>query len=319
MVGTHALIQETVEIPNLALAVVDEQHRFGVLQRSILHDKNPRPHLLVMSATPIPRSLLLTMCGDLDITVLDELPSGRKPIETLIETPDRRENVYEFVRKQIQDGRQAFIVFPLVEESKTINARSAVSEFDRLTADVFEDLNLGLIHGKMTLSEKEEVMDKFRSGQLDILVATSVIEVGVDVPNASVIVIDGADRFGLSQMHQFRGRVCRGKHQSYCVLIAESPNPDAQNRMEILHRVSDGFALAEEDMNMRGTGDYLGTRQSGQEIFKVASLSDHDILSLARVEAKKMVQNDPYLESAEHTNIRNKYASQLEELSVQVN
>ena len=162
-------------------------------------------------------------------------------------------------------------------------------------------------------------MDKFRAGQLDILVATSVIEVGVDVPNASVIVIDGADRFGLSQMHQFRGRVGRGKHQSYCVLIAESPNPDAQNRMEILHRVSDGFALAEEDMNMRGTGDYLGTRQSGQEIFKVANLSDHDILSLARVEAKKMVQNDPYLESDEHTNIRNKYASQLEELSVQVN
>mgnify|MGYP001239568331 CR=1 FL=1 len=319
VVGTHALIQESVEIPNLALAVVDEQHRFGVLQRSILHDKNPRPHLLVMSATPIPRSLLLTMCGDLDITVLDELPSGRKPIETLIETPDRRENVYEFVRKQIQDGRQAFIVYPLVEDSKSIHARSAVSEFDRLTTEVFEDLNLGLIHGKMTLSEKEEVMDKFKSGELDILVATSVIEVGVDVPNASVIVIDGADRFGLAQMHQFRGRVGRSKHQSYCVLIAESPNPDAQNRMEILHRVSDGFALAEEDMNMRGTGDYLGTRQSGQEIFKVASLSDHDILSLARVEAKKMVQNDPYLESDEHTNIRNKYASQLEELSVQVN
>ena len=218
VVGTHALIQESVEIPILALAVVDEQHRFGVLQRTILHDRNPRPHLLVMSATPIPRSLWLTMCGDLDMTVLDELPSGRKQIETLIESPERRGNVYEFVRKQIADGRQAFIVFPLVEESDAINARSAVSEFDRLASQVFQDLNLGLIHGRMTLSEKEEVMDRFRSGELHILVATSVIEVGVDVPNASVMVIDGAERFGLSQMHQFRGRVGRGEHQSYCVL-----------------------------------------------------------------------------------------------------
>ena len=290
-----------------------------MLQRSILHDKNPRPHLLVMSATPIPRSLWLTTCGDLDITVLDELPAGRKTIQTLIESPSRRENVYKFIKKQIADGRQAFFVFPLIDDSKSINAKSAVSEFDRLGSGVFSGLSLGLLHGRMTLQEKEEVMESFRSGKVDILVATAVIEVGVDVPNASVMVIDGADRFGLSQMHQFRGRVGRGDHQSYCILITESPSQDAIHRMEILHRVSDGFALAEEDMKIRGTGDYLGTRQSGQAIFQVANMSDLDILSLARIEAQKVVEIDPELTSIENANIRQKYALQLEELAVQIN
>ena len=292
IVGTHTLIQDSVELRELALLVVDEQHRFGILQRSVLQEKEPRPHLLVMSATPIPRSLHLTMVGDLDLSVIDELPTGRKPIRTIVESPSRREHVYSFIRNQVTEGRQAFIVFPLIDESVLVQARSAVEEHLRLSKDVFPELNVGLIHGRMTLSEKEIAMDKFRRGETHILVATAVVEVGVDVPNASVMLIDGADRFGLSQLHQFRGRIGRGKYQSYCILISDKAGEDAKKRMDILRITSDGFKLAEEDLKMRGYGDFLGTRQSGQPIFKVAQISDTDLVALVSLEVKKLLEPD---------------------------
>ena len=319
IVGTHALIQSTIEIPELALAVVDEQHRFGIIQRTELQNKNPRPHFLVMSATPIPKSLQATMLGDLDLSIIDEMPKGRKIIETIIETPDRRENVYEFIRNEIVDGRQAFIVFPLIDESESVSARAAAKEYERLSKHVFPDFNLGLIHGRMKLSEKETVMEEFRNNKINILIATAVIEVGVDVPNATVMFIDGAHRFGLAQMHQFRGRVGRGKYQSYCILMSDSPAQDSSERMDILKRINDGFKVAEEYLRIRGPGDYLGTRQSGRPIFKIANMGDVDILDLARIEARKLLKEDPYLEKPHNESIKNWYDQELKDLPTQVN
>ncbi len=316
VVGTHALLQDSVDIPRLTLAVIDEQQRFGVLQRDVLQERLPRPHMLVMSATPIPRSLALTMCGDLDISTIDELPVGRKPIRTIVESSDRRKHVYDFIREEVKDGKQAFIVFPLVDESESVNARAAVEEHLRLSTSVFTEMKVGLIHGRMKLDEKEYAMELFRNGDTQILVATSVVEVGVDVPNASVMLIEGADRFGLSQMHQFRGRVGRGEHQSHCVLIADDPNEIALKRMEIMKRVGDGFRLAEEDLNIRGPGDYIGTRQSGQPIFKVATISDSDILSLASVEAKRLMEVDPFLSADENSNLKKRYDEAQTDLRV---
>ena len=319
IVGTHALIQSTIEIPELALAVVDEQHRFGIIQRTELQNKNPRPHFLVMSATPIPKSLQATMLGDLDLSIIDEMPKGRKIIETIIETPDRRENVYEFIKNEVVDGRQAFIVFPLIDESESVSARAAAKEYERLSKHVFPDFNLGLIHGRMKLPEKETVMEEFRNNKINILIATAVIEVGVDVPNATVMFIDGAHRFGLAQMHQFRGRVGRGKYQSYCILMSDSPAQDSSERMDILKRINDGFRLAEEDLRIRGPGDYLGTRQSGRPIFKIANMGDVDILDLARIEARKLLKDDPYLEKPHNESIKNWYDEELKDLPTQVN
>ena len=319
IVGTHALIQSTIQIPELALAVVDEQHRFGIIQRTELQNKNPRPHFLVMSATPIPKSLQATMLGDLDLSIIDEMPKGRKIIETIIETPDRRENVYEFIKNEVVDGRQAFIVFPLIDESESVSARAAAKEYERLSKHVFPDFNLGLIHGRMKLPEKETVMEEFRNNKINILIATAVIEVGVDVPNATVMFIDGAHRFGLAQMHQFRGRVGRGKYQSYCILMSDSPAQDSSERMDILKRINDGFRLAEEDLRIRGPGDYLGTRQSGRPIFKIANMGDVDILDLARIEARKLLKDDPYLEKPHNESIKNWYDEELKDLPTQVN
>ncbi|MCH8311152.1 MAG: ATP-dependent DNA helicase RecG, partial [Chloroflexi bacterium] len=297
IIGTHALIQNAVEVPNLALVVVDEQHRFGVMQRSSLGEKGARPHMLAMSATPIPRSLALTVYGDLDVSVIDEMPPGRQSIRTRWVDPERRDAAYGLVRKEVEAGRQAFIVCPLIEESEVIQSRAAVVEHERLSTQVFPDLKLGLLHGRMSLQEKEEVMDRFKTRKVDILVSTPVVEVGIDVPNATVMFIDGADRFGLSQLHQFRGRVGRGEHQSYCLLLADSPGMEARKRLKLLERLSDGFELAEEDLKLRGPGDYAGTRQSGLPSLSVASITDQDILALARREAIRLLDADPELTS----------------------
>jgi ATP-dependent DNA helicase RecG len=299
-VGTHALIQEDVEFKKLGLAIVDEQHRFGVMQRAALRKKGPNPHLLAMTATPIPRSLALTLYGDLDLSVIDELPAGRQVIKTKWLASDQREMAYRFIRKQVQEGRQAFIICPLISDSETIEAKAAVSEHARLSRDVFPDLKLGLVHGRLKSSDKEDAMRKFRSGEFHILVATPVVEVGIDIPNATVMLIEGADRFGLAQLHQFRGRVGRGEHQSYCILLAESPSPESKERLSLLESTHDGFVLAEEDLRLRGPGDFFGIRQSGLPDLKMARLSDMKLLELARKEAIKIFKKDSELSAPEH-------------------
>ena len=300
IIGTHALIQENVEIPRLALAVVDEQHHFGVAQRAGLREKGKRPHLLAMSATPIPRSLALTLYGDLDISTIDQLPPGRQQIRTRWIPPDQRERAYHFIRREVKTERQAFIICPLIEESEAIQARAVIVEHRRLSEEVFPDLRLGLLHGRMSLKEKQETMEQFQEGKIDVLVSTPVVEVGIDVPNATVMLIDGADRFGLAQLHQFRGRVGRGQHQSYCLLLADSPSLEARERLRVLERTTDGFTIADEDLKFRGPGDYLGTRQSGLPDLRMARLSDQDILTLARREASHLLDADPSLEREEH-------------------
>ncbi|MCL0043900.1 ATP-dependent DNA helicase RecG [Dehalococcoidia bacterium] len=308
IIGTHALIQDEMEIPRLALAVVDEQHRFGVLQRASLRRHDERAHLLVMSATPIPRTLALTLYGDLDISTIDELPFGRRAVRTKVITPSRRANVYDFLRKEIQAGRQAFVIYPLINESEVINARAAVKEWGVLTQEVFPDLRVGLLHGRMNVREKQAAMEEFRHGHLDILVSTPVVEVGIDVPNATVMLIEGADRFGLAQLHQFRGRVGRGQYTSYCILVAESPSDEAVERLLSMERINDGFQLAEVDLQLRGPGDYFGTRQSGLPDMKMARLSDVDLLVLAREEAQLLLKEDPAMLQEDHSSLSNALA-----------
>ncbi len=319
LIGTQALIQEGVELPKLALAVMDEQHRFGVLQRSALRRKSgENPHTLVMSATPIPRTLTLTLHGDLDLSVIDQLPPGRPEIQTRYLGADRREAAYGFIRREIGDGRQAFIVCPLIEESEAIEARAAAAEHDRLSREVFPDLRLGLLHGRMSSGEKDRTMRRFRDGELDLLVTTAVVEVGIDVPNATVMLIEGADRFGLSQLHQFRGRVGRGEHKSYCILISDNPSESARERLAALERTRDGFQLAEIDLELRGPGDFFGTRQSGLPNLRMAQLSDRDLLDQARQEAKKIMEDDPELAEAEHQALKAQIARFTERVSVEV-
>lgn len=307
-IGTHALIQEGVDMPNLALAVVDEQHRFGVAQRAALRDKGERPHLLAMSATPIPRSLALTVYGDLDVSVIDEMPPGRQPIRTRFVESERRDAAYLFVREEVDAGRQAFVVCPLIDESEAVQTRAAQEEYARLSTEIYPDLNVGLLHGRMSLQEKEAVMARFKGGEINVLVSTPVIEVGIDVPNATVMLIDGAERFGLSQLHQFRGRVGRGAHQSHCILMSDSPGAEALNRLKLLERISDGFRLAEEDLKLRGPGDYLGTRQSGLPAFRAAQITDQDILTLARREAVRLLALDRDLTNPANKGIAERFA-----------
>jgi len=300
IIGTHALIQKEVEFHQLGLAVIDEQHRFGVAQRSALRQKGFSPHILVMTATPIPRTLALTLYGDLDLSVIDELPPGRQVVKTKWLKPVQRDSAYRFISRQVAEGRQAFIICPLVEESEVIQARAAVAEYERLSREVFPELRLGLLHGRMSAAEKDEVMRQFRSGQLNILVSTPVVEVGIDVPNATVMLVESADRFGLSQLHQFRGRVGRGQEQSYCMLLTENPSLVAEERLDIIEKTHDGFQLAEEDLKLRGPGEFFGTRQSGLPDLRMAKLSDVPLLELARSEAIKLFEIDPILEKPEH-------------------
>jgi len=298
--GTHALIQEEVEFKKLGLVVVDEQHRFGVEQRGSLRQKGTNPHVLVMTATPIPRTLALTLYGDLDLSVIDELPPGRQLIKTRWLKPDQRESAYHFIRREIERGHQAFIICPLIEESEAIQARAATVEYEHLANEIFPDLRLGLLHGRMSSADKEKVMYEFHQGALSILVSTPVVEVGIDVPNATVMMVESADRFGLAQLHQFRGRVGRGPAQSYCILLAENPSVVGQERLKIIEDTFDGFKLAEEDLKLRGPGEFFGTRQSGLPDLKMAKLTDVAILELARTEAEKLFKEDPRLLKPEH-------------------
>ncbi len=300
VVGTHAVIQEGVNFANLGLAIIDEQHRFGVAQRAAIRQKGFAPHVLVMTATPIPRTLALTVYGDLDLSIIDEMPPGRQAIKTRCLTSRERERAYQFVRSQVAQGRQAFIICPLIEESEKIEAKAATAEYERLQKEVFPTLKLGLLHGKLPPDEKEAVMSAFYQGDLHILVSTSVVEVGIDVPNATVMVVEGANRFGLAQLHQFRGRVGRGEHQSYCLLLADNASAEAEARLQALERTQDGFALAEEDLKLRGPGEFFGTRQSGLPDLKVAKLSDVHVLEQARAEAAELFRQDPDLSRPEH-------------------
>jgi ATP-dependent DNA helicase RecG len=302
-VGTHALLQEGVSFQRLGLAVIDEQHRFGVDQRATLREKGGSPHVLVMTATPIPRTLALTVYGDLDITVLNEMPPGRPPVKTWRVLPYRRQEAFEFVEKKVVEGRQAYVICPLVEESSAVEAKAAVQEYERLKRDVFPDRRLGLLHGRMAASEKEAVMRSFRDGEIDILVSTAVVEVGVDVPNATVILIEGADRFGLSQLHQFRGRVRRTEEQAYCFLLSDNPSPESEERLAIMETVDNGFELAEHDLRLRGPGEYFGTRQSGLPDLRVARLTDIEMIRATRDEATEILKRDPELSDTEHAKL----------------
>ncbi|MDP2931821.1 MAG: ATP-dependent DNA helicase RecG, partial [Chloroflexota bacterium] len=298
--GTHALIQKEVEFKKLGLAVIDEQHRFGVEQRSALRQKGFNPHVLVMTATPIPRTLALTLYGDLDLSAINELPPGRQVVKTKWLRPEQRESAYAFIRRQLAKGRQAFIICPLVEESEAVQAKAAVTEYERLSGEVFPELRLGLLHGRLSSATKDEVMQRFHSGELNILVSTPVVEVGIDVPNATVMLIESADRFGLSQLHQFRGRVGRGQEQSYCMLLAENPSEIGRLRLDSIEKIQDGFLLAEEDLKLRGPGEFFGTRQSGLPDLRMAQLSDVAILETARREAISLFQVDPDLKKPDH-------------------
>jgi ATP-dependent DNA helicase RecG len=299
VIGTQALIQGGVEFNNLALAIIDEQHRFGVEQRGALRGKGINPHLLVMTATPIPRTMALTLYADLDLSVMDEMPPGRTPVRTRIVREVERQRVHSFIEAQVKEGRQAFIVHPLVEASDKVEAKSALEAYEQYRK-LFHRYQVGLLHGRMRPAEKDQVMGDFSSGKYDILVTTSVAEVGVDVPNATVIVIEGANRFGLAQLHQFRGRVGRGQFVSYCLLIPDMETPEAQERLEALEGTTDGFKLAEIDWKLRGAGDLVGTRQSGRSELQLADVMTPQLVELAQREARTIYEEDPYLERPEH-------------------
>jgi len=306
VVGTHALIQDSVAFSELGVVVIDEQHRFGVRQRmALLERQDIHPDVLVMSATPIPRSLAMALHGDLDLTVLDEMPPGRTPVKTTLRAPDRRTAVYDFVASEIAAGRQAYIVYPLVEESEKVDLLSATDEYQRLGENVFPDARVGLLHGQLPPAEKDRVMRSFLAGEIDVLVATTVIEVGIDVPNASVMIIEHAERFGLSQLHQLRGRVGRGAAESHCILISE-PGEDALERLRVFTRTTDGFEIAREDLRIRGQGDLFGSQQHGKDpTLRFADLmADEDLLPLAQRDARAVIAADPEVNRPEHQKIR---------------
>ena len=294
VIGTHALLEKDVEFQKLGLAVVDEQHRFGVMQRLGLVQKGVHPDVLVMTATPIPRTLAMTLYGDLDVSVIDELPPGRKPIITKHATADAIERVYSFVKQQIEEGRQAYVVYPVIEESETQAMKAAQKMHEHLSREVFPALEVGLMHGRLGADEKEAVMQRFKEGRIQILVSTTVIEVGVDVPNASVMVVEQAERFGLAQLHQLRGRVGRGAAQSYCILVTEKVNDAARERIRTLVESTDGFYIAEMDLKLRGPGEFFGTKQSGLPSLRIANiLRDTEILEVARRDATDFVAKPP--------------------------
>ncbi len=324
ILGTHALLEEHVAFANLGFVVIDEQHRFGVVQRAKLREKGILPDILVMTATPIPRTLSMTLFGDLDVSIIDEMPLHRKPIRTAVRMENQKEKVFSFVRDEVTRGRQAYIVFPLIEESEKIDLKSATKEFEDLQKEVFPGFRLGLLHGRMKTEEKDEIMKRFKGGEIQILVSTTVIEVGIDVPNATMMIIENAERFGLSQLHQLRGRVGRGAEQSYCILIADygwfdkkkkadaveirEEKHHAKVRLDTMVETTDGFKIAEVDLSLRGAGEYFGTRQSGMPEFKIADLvSDRDLLMTARKDAFNLVAHDPHLRQPENEPIRKQF------------
>ncbi|HEX9015826.1 MAG TPA: ATP-dependent DNA helicase RecG, partial [Chloroflexota bacterium] len=303
LVGTQALIQEGLGFRKLGLAIIDEQHRFGVMQRSALRGKGGTPHMLAMTATPIPRTLALTLYGDLDLSVIDELPPGRQKVKTYLLGPAERAHAYEHVRVAVGEGRQAFIICPLVEDSPHLEVRAATAEYERLKATDLAGLRLALLHGRMRPAEKDRVMLDFKNGEYDVLVSTSVVEVGIDVPNATVMLVEGADRFGMAQLHQFRGRVGRGAYASSCILLTDSTDEAALQRLQTVATVTDGFRLADEDLKLRGPGEYFGVRQSGFPDFRMADLSDLRLIETARTAASELLSRDPGIAAPEHAGV----------------
>ncbi|GAB1475295.1 ATP-dependent DNA helicase RecG [Bacillota bacterium] len=306
VIGTHALIQPGVEYSNVGLVITDEQHRFGVNQRNLLSKKGENPDVLVMTATPIPRTLAVILYGDLDHSVIDEMPLGRKPIMTKVVSDRNRDKAYKFLRERIDEGRQAYIVAPLIEDSEHLDAKSSVQVYEEV-AGRFKDLKVGLLHGNMKQSEKDEIMGEFYSGKVDILVSTVVIEVGINVPNAAVMMIENAERFGLATLHQLRGRVGRGEHQSYCILITDSKNEIAKERAKVMEETNDGFIIAEKDLELRGPGEFFGVKQHGIPQLHMADLSKHlRILETVRKEASDLLDNDPDLGKYENALLKEK-------------
>lgn len=305
IIGTHALIEDEVQFANLGLVIIDEQHRFGVEQRGVLKNKGKSPHFLVMTATPIPRTLAMTVYGDLDVSIIDEMPAGRSPIQTRSIYENKRPQALQFMLDQLQKGRQAYFVYPLVEESEKIDLKNAVTEFEKLQ-EQFPKVKFGLLHGRMKSDEKEQVMEKFRRHEIQVLVSTTVIEVGVDVPNANIMIIEHAERFGLSQLHQLRGRVGRGEHKSFCILImGYAVSEEGKQRTEMMEKTSDGFKIAEFDLEMRGPGEFMGTKQSGLAGFKLANLvRDMQLLQNAREAAFEVLKKDPKLAFADHKGLK---------------
>ncbi len=301
IIGTHALFQETVEFKNLGLIVIDEQHRFGVLQRGELIKKGWKPHVLVMTATPIPRTLAMTLYGDLDTSIIDELPAGRIPVKTVWRTEEKRREIYEFIREKVSGGQQVYIVYPLIEESEKIDLKAATEGYEKLKKDIFPEFRIALLHGRMPDSDKEIIMRQFKSRTTDILISTTVIEVGVDIPNATIMLIEHAERFGLSQLHQLRGRVGRGSQKSYCILLTPREiTQEARERIKTMEKTSDGFVIAEEDLRLRGSGEFFGTRQHGLPDLKFIDLvRDQKIIQLARKDAFETIQKDPQLRHPE--------------------
>ena len=305
--GTHALIEENVEFKNLGLVITDEQHRFGVRQRGLLSSKGARPDVLVMTATPIPRTLAMILYGDLDISIIDELPPGRQKIDTYAVRRNLEERVNNFIIKEMRSGRQAYIVCPLVEESENMDGIKSVTEQFEYYKEVFKDFNVAILHGKMKPKEKDEIMTSFKAGEINALISTTVIEVGVDVPNATIMVIENAERFGLAQLHQLRGRVGRGQFKSYCILKYEGNSDIIRQRMEIMQKSSDGFVISEKDLELRGPGEFFGTRQHGVPEFKVANLfTDIEIMKKAIEASKQILENDNSLFKEENLPLKQK-------------
>jgi len=306
VIGTHAVIQEAVEFHHLGLAIIDEQHKFGVVQRGLLKKKGGNPDVLVMTATPIPRTLAMTIYGDLDVSIIDEMPPGRMPVETKVFPESARAKVYRMVEEEVRKGRQVFVVYPLVEESEKLDLKDATRMAEHLQKDVFPEFRIGLLHGRMKSDEKEAIMTEFKEGRIQILVATTVIEVGIDIPNASVMVVEHAERFGLSQLHQLRGRIGRGRYPSKCILLAQyRSSEEAKVRLRAMERTTDGFRIAEEDLELRGPGEFFGIRQSGLPDFRVAHIiRDTPILIEARKEAFQLVQEDPELVQPSHAGLK---------------